>query len=117
MNKTYHLKKIKEIDQIFKKRVSKGSSNFVVYVGEPCLVHFRFCLSIGKKYGNAVKRNLCKRRVREIINFYKEELDKKDFVVVIKPDSRNLTYEEMKQELFTLFKKTKIIVKKGENND
>ena len=72
MNKDYRLKKKIEIDSIFLKKHSVGNSCFSIFNASNNLEHFRFALSIGRKYGNAVSRNLIKRRLRAIIQINKD---------------------------------------------
>ena len=62
-------------------------------------------MSIGRKYGNAVSRNLMKRRIREIIRNNKELLEKKDFVIVIKKESSQLSFQEIEANLINLLRK------------
>ncbi|RJX26304.1 MAG: ribonuclease P protein component [Acholeplasma sp.] len=116
MKKRYRIKKNSEIDAIFKKKVVKGDSYFAIYQSEdPANEHFRFALSIGRRYGGAVERNLAKRRIRMIIQEIKDDISKgKDFVIVIKPSAIELSYQEMQSRLHALFKKSKLTEKEHE---
>ena len=111
MKKRYRIKKSSEIDAVFKVRKFKGDSYFAIYQSDDLDAdHFRFALSIGKKYGNAVSRNLAKRRIRMIVSehsglFIKSKL----FVIVVKPLAQSLSYQEIKDKLIVLFKKSKIM--------
>ncbi|MDY0075475.1 MAG: ribonuclease P protein component [Acholeplasmataceae bacterium] len=111
MKKRYRIKKSSEIDAIFKQKVVRGDSYFALYqIDDDTKDHFMYALSIGKKYGNAVARNLAKRRIRMIIHDHKNEFIKsKCFVIVIKPSVATLSYQDMKQKLDTLFKKSKLM--------
>ncbi|MBU1092872.1 MAG: ribonuclease P protein component [Firmicutes bacterium] len=111
MNKRYRIKKSSEIDAIFKVKRVKSDSYFAIYQSEDSSGdHFRFALSIGKKYGNAVARNLAKRRIRMIVSEMSTQFIKnKLFVVVVKPLVHDLSYQEMMDKLIILFKKSKLM--------
>lgn len=112
MKKQYRIKKSTEIDAIIKKRQSYGNGFFVIYYKENCLNHFRFAISIGKKYGNSVKRNLMKRRIRSVFRELQDLLNN-DFVVVVKPKAVYLKYSEIKNNIENLILK---INKKEKSN-
>ena len=107
IKKEYSIKKNLEIEKIIKEKNSVGNKYFVIYkrVNKET-THFRFALSIGKKYGIAVERNLMKRRVREIIrnnlNLLKDDFD---YVFVIKPTSSELSFKEIENNIIYLLKK------------
>ena len=46
-----------------------------------------------------------KRRIREIIRNNKELLEKKDFVIVIKKESSQLSFQEIEANLINLLRK------------
>ena len=110
MNKRYRIKRNSEIDAIFKQRKVKGDNYFVIYQSEDQQgENFRFALSIGKKYGGAVDRNLAKRRIRMIVSEHKNQfIYNKLFVVVVKPKASELNYQQMKERLSVLFEKSKL---------
>lgn len=112
MKKQYRIKKSKEIDAIIKQRKSYGNRFFVVYYKESNNEHFRFAISIGKRYGNAVERNLIKRRIRMIFQNISYNLPKIDYVVVVKPLAKSLNYQEIIIELENLITKIQIKEKK-----
>jgi ribonuclease P protein component len=116
MKKKYRIKRNSEIDAIFRKKIYKSDSCFAVYQADDLeALNFRFALSIGKKYGNAVSRNLIKRRIRMIVAENKNQfIINKLFVIVIKPQARDLSFEEIKTKLVALFKKSNIMESKNE---
>lgn len=107
MNNKFILKK-KEIDLIF--RFKKNVKNYfftLYYFKNNNLAHFKFALSISKKYGKAHERNLIKRRLRMILRYYMSYIDSKaSFVLVIKPSAKKLNFLELEKKVLILFKKS-----------
>ncbi len=109
MKKEYRVKKGKEIEMIIKDKKSTGNRYFVVYKKENHgNTHFRFAVSVGKKYGNAVKRNKIKRQVREIVSKL-DIMPQMDIFIVIKVTANKLNFNEIKSNLQMLIKKQKIL--------
>lgn len=106
INKEYSIKKSQEIDSIIKHKNSVGNKFFVIYsMNNIEAKHYRYALSIGKKFGIAVKRNKMKRQIRNIIQQNINLLENKDYVFVIKPLSNTLSFEEIKDTIIYLLKK------------
>ena len=109
MKKEYRVKKSSEIEKIVKKRQSRGNEHFVLYKKENHgNKHFRFAVSVSKKYGNAVERNIVKRRVREIISKF-DVVDHFDIFIVVKIKAKQLSFAEIKKSLEWLIKKQNIL--------
>jgi ribonuclease P protein component len=109
MNKTYHVRKNEEIERIVKNKDTTGDQFFVIYkLSNPACPHLRFAVSVPKKFGIAVARNRMRRRVREIIQ--KANLkDEYDYLFVVKPAAAPLDFTEIRNDLYKLFAKAKII--------
>ena len=114
MKKEYRIKKAREIDCVFNKKKSSGNDSFVIYISDSGNEHFRYSISIGRKYGNAVSRNLCKRRIREIVHANKDYITNKDLVIVVKKDASKLSYKMMKTKIEELLVKLKLMERKDE---
>lgn len=107
------IKKISEFDCIFKKKQSVGNKYFSIFYDFHDLEHFKYAISIGKKYGKAHERNLMKRRLRHIVYDLVEKIDSKlMFVIVVKPNACNLTFEMIEKDLKYLLDKL-IRIRKG----
>lgn len=114
MKKEYRIKKSEDIQALMKKKNTVGNIYFVIYYQKTQdQTHFKYAISVPKKYGNAVERNKMKRRIREII---KDEsiLSNIDFFVVAKVKSHDLTFDEIKMNIKKLLKKANIL-KDGKN--
>ena len=56
-------------------------------------------MSVSKKVGNAVTRNIVRRRIREVFHSTQPEmLGERDIVVSSRPAAAKATYEELKAE-------------------
>ena len=99
MNKDYSVKKSSDIEKIIKKRKSVGNTHFVVYKSENHEeTHFRFAVSVPKKFGNAVHRNKIKRQIREIMAKL-DVIDKIDVFIVVKKNANELEFNEIKKSI------------------
>ena len=113
MKKAYRLKTKKEIDFVFANKKSVKNQYFGIhYVKDIDQSHFRFALSIGRKYGNAVSRNLRKRQIRMIISTVQQLLNHVQFVVVVYPKSNDLSFEDVKKNVLQLIDQAALTEKK-----
>ena len=60
---------------------------------------------IGKRYGNAIKRNLLKRRIRHLFKFFSQQLSPSVFCLSVFPIKKNISYEELRACFALLTKK------------
>lgn len=105
MKKQYRIKKSKEIDAVIKEKKRYGNKYFVVYYKVNEEQHFRFAISIGRKYGKAVERNKIKRQIRSVFRNLNKSFSY-DYVVVVKTNAKNLNFTEIKNNLENLILKT-----------
>ncbi|KXT29307.1 ribonuclease P protein component [Candidatus Phytoplasma oryzae] len=114
MKKKFILKKRKEIDLIFKLKKNVRNYFFTLYYFKNISFdHFKFALSINKKYGKSHERNLIKRRIRMIIYQNISLINSKaSFVLVIKPSAKSLNFNELSQKIIYLLKKSFLIIPK-----
>ncbi len=110
MKKEYRIKKSQEIEKVLRAKKSVGNKYFVVYkMANKNFTHYRVALSVGKKYGIAVKRNEMKRRLRHIIRDTSSCLDSMDIFIVAKPSSNDLSFEQIEKEVLYLLNKNNLI--------
>jgi len=111
MKKEFRVKKSEDIEQIIKEKNITAGKDFVIYKKENHEQnHFKYAVSVPKKFGIAVLRNQIKRRVRMIIR-EKEIVDDYDFFIVIKVNASKLSFDEIKSELDYLLNKAQLEVK------
>lgn len=108
MKKINVLKKSQDFEKIIKNNKSFRSRLFFIYVQRHEETNYHFGLSVGKKIGNAVRRNQVKRQLREIIskNDYQKNFD---CIIIVRREINNVNFSEIKTELNEIFKKIKII--------
>lgn len=118
MKRKYIIKNKREIDSLFKSKHKRGNSYFVIFNKKNTEnVNFRFAMSIGTKYGNAVERNKIKRQVRSIIREFKDFINiENNFVIVIRPQSNKLQYNEISNYIKELLINMKIMEINNEKN-
>lgn len=109
MKKAYRIKKNNDIEALMKQKQSVGNGYFIVYhVQNDTNEHFRYAISVPKKFGSAVARNQAKRRIRDIIS-HSQIIPHVDCFIVIKTKANTLDFWEMKELLNKLFARAKII--------
>ncbi len=109
MKKEFRIKKSDEIEAIIKNKEVVGGKYFVLYkMTNHENTHFRFALSVPKKYGDATDRNLIKRRIRSIVHEQKF-LSNIDLFLVVKASASNLDYTKITNEITELFKKAHVL--------
>ena len=103
------IKKAEEFQSMIKKGAKIVNQSFVIYYGQKDDDEARIGISVSKKLGNAVHRNLYKRQVRmmchELIDFKNTN---HDLVLIIRFNYSSLSYEENKNILEKLLIKAKI---------
>lgn len=111
MNKTYRLTRREDFSHIYRHRKSTANHQFVVYYKKDHRnEHFRLGVSISKKVGNAVVRNLLKRRVKEIVWSMKEEIKPGyDFILIVRKPATEQDFHAMKKSVHHVLKRAGII--------
>lgn len=115
MKKAYRVKTEADFQKVFHQGKSMANRQFVVYsLAKEGQSHFRVGISVGKKLGNAVKRNTIKRRIRHcLIEFDQEGLLKPDldFIVIARQPVSAMDYHDIRKSLLHVLKRSHILNK------
>ncbi|MBG9983066.1 ribonuclease P protein component [Aerococcaceae bacterium DSM 111020] len=117
MKKRYRIKKENEFQQVFHHGKSIANRQIVIYTyNKPNQEHFRVGLSVGKKIGNAVKRNQIKRYLRQAIHELEPAIQSDlDFLVIARKDIENKDFHQIKKSLIHVMSLAKVIDKQTLN--
>lgn len=103
MNKKYIIKENEEIAFIVKTGKRKKGIYYIIYYIENTNSFNQYCTSVSKKIGKAYIRNKLKRRTKDILMKNKMDLSKK-YVIIIRKEALNASYEELSNDLIRLIK-------------
>jgi ribonuclease P protein component len=108
LEKKYRLRKNKDFKKVYARQSSNAVRNLVLYSlntntqGDP-----RFGISVSKRVGNSVMRNLTRRRIREAIRPHLDVLPQgTDFVIIARQRIVNASFEEIKADLEKLLRRS-----------
>ena len=103
----HRLKKNRQFQYIFKKGERVHSKNFNLFYVKSRYKTYKIGYSISKKEGKANKRNLLRRRIKEVIR--KNNLPKPNYNYILQArvGACGLDYQEIEKQLIELFSKVK----------
>ena len=108
--KDYIIKKNYHISDLMSKKNSTANKYFIVYKNKNTIEHYRYAISVGKKYGNAVQRNKIKRQIRNIINeLSREIITNYDILIIVRPTANVLDFSEILKNLRHVLTKANIV--------
>ena len=103
MKKINIVKKNTEFNNIIK--IGKKYSNdiFYIYIVDNSYSYNRYGISVSKKVGNAVTRNLYKRRIKDIIDDANIKFSGKDVVIISRPKLKFCDYTYIRNSIVKIF--------------
>ena len=99
------LKKNKEFNYIYKKGERVSTDNFTLFVVKSKFFDYRIGFSINKKLGKANKRNLLKRRLKEICRKELKIMPYRNYVLLARNEAIDLNFSQLLEEIKRLFSK------------
>ncbi len=112
MKKINILKESREFDRIIHNYKPYIYKDYIIYLEKNNnIINYKFGLSVGKKIGNAVKRNKIKRQLKNII-------DKKDYqnnfncIIIVGKGITEKSFKTMEDNLIIALNNLKIIKEK-----
>ena len=100
----HRLKKNSQFNYIYKKGERVHTENFTLFVVRSKFENYKIGFSISKKLGKANKRNLLKRRLREIVRAIPVPTHF-NFVLMAKENATSLDFLSLKKEVSKIFEK------------
>ncbi len=103
-----------EFQSVMRAKRFQSSLPLVLYTAKRQQDVSRVGISVGKKIGNAVVRNHCKRQIRMMAQEIIAKEDEFDYIILVRKDYLKYSFADNKKQLENLYKKVKIRKNKGE---
>ena len=101
----HRLRKNSQFQYVYKKGERVSTDNFTLFVVKSKFENYKIGFSISKKLGKANKRNLLKRRMREVCRRYANVPPFCNIVILAREKATELDFEGVKAELMKCFEK------------
>ena len=110
LSKQYRLKKKYQFNYVYRVGKTVSSKSIVLYYSPSRNKNVKVGISVSKKIGHAITRNLVKRRIREAVYPYLDKINPNfNMVIVAKTRITEIKFDQIKTELEYLLKKATLI--------
>lgn len=111
VKKAYRIKKETEFQHVYRHAETFANRQLVLYVYPKVeQAHFRVGLSVGKRIGNAVKRNQVKRYLRQALHELEAEIPMAyDYLLIARPDIATKDGATIKKSIRHVFGLAKLL--------
>ncbi len=103
----HRLKKNSQFQFIYRKGERSISKHFILYTVKSRFKSYKIGFSISKKVGKAWKRNLLRRRLKEIVRLNNLPDSGYNYILQAKIGAGELDYKEIERQVMSIFKKGK----------
>lgn len=103
-----HLTRSQDFDRVYRQKASWASGLLVIRAAENHADYSRYGFSINKRVGNAVVRNLTRRRLREIM---RRTILKPgwDIILIVRAPAARAQYNELNKAVEDLLRRAKLL--------
>ena len=115
MERRYRLQKNRAFQYVYRRGKSVACKDLVMLVAKGRGMQVGF--SVSKKVGNAVTRNLGKRRLRECFRPYLGDAKSGLYVIVARPSAAEATFQSLQRDVRYLLKKHGAFTEGNRAND
>ena len=112
MERRYRLQKNKAFQYVYHRGKSVACRDLVMLYAKGRGLQVGF--SVSKKVGNAVTRNLVKRRLRECFRPYLGDVKTGLYVIVARPSAAEATFQSLRRDVRYLLRKQDALLPAGE---
>ena len=106
----HRLKKNSQFNYIYRKGERSVTKYFVLFMVKSKYSNYKIGYAVTKKIGKAWKRNLLKRRLRELVRTYDLAQNGKNYILQAREGAGDISFEEIKIEILKLFDKGKKLI-------
>ena len=104
------LKKNEDFKRVYRKRISKADSRFVMYILENNSSENRLGISVSKKVGNSVVRHRIKRLIKESYRLNESKFKSGyDIVIVARTNAKGSSYSNTEDSLLYLMESQRLL--------